>query len=256
MFTDIFFGVTSASPSDLGLQTAEHGNLSSTSATASVTHPNVGPVTPIPFPDPVHTPHPTLLHQTEGKNKINCGSGGHSLIPPLAKSSGIARCSGGRANLLTPRTHKPSLKRSSTHTPSVSSRKSPGVFLPSFKEPVVRKEKVIDIVSPRKRKQDHIDLMKTSSDPICIRAANFKSYKYKNKSRHSQLKFSRGKLNKSKSSDRIRRESSSSLGSSSILRMNSSQLQKKDSDSEPAFPTALFDELLWVLEVMSNVECC
>lgn len=161
---------------------------------------------------------------------------------------------------------KSRIKRTSNNGNARARKSSPGssgINQSGFKEPVVKKKKVIEIVSPRKRKGDHMDIVKTSSDPIFIRAAN-QTFKFKTKTQHNRFKFSRLSLNKSNrhkgSNQQSRRTNSNSLqqgssASTSKQRMLINSPMKAEQESEPpVFPPALISDLLWVLEVYLFVE--
>lgn len=164
---------------------------------------------------------------------------------------------------------KPRVKRTSTGGAGGrvggSRKNSPnssfGIANNNMREPTVKKKKVIEIVSPRKRKMENLDLVKTS-DPIFIRAAN-QPFKFKSKSRQNRLKFSKLNFNKSSghngpSGHRIRRASSASIqqGSSSLGPTSMKQrliigspVKKETGTEPPCFPPSLISDLLWVLEV-------
>lgn len=207
-----------------------------------------------------------------------CQAEGDKLFAQAATKMRQPAGSSGRATSSATK-DKPRVKRNSTSTVNRSrgsggttSRKKNQNSTPVFggrsggiivKELPVKKKRVIEIVSPRKRKMDHFDIVKTSSDPIFIRATK-KPFKLKNKSRQNRLKFSKMNINKSSPStgglqrgskqQRVRRPSSASQQSSSSMinkqRYNSGSPQKKERETEsPTFPPTLTDDLLWIMEV-------
>lgn len=242
-------------PSDLGIDANESRKVSASTPTLAVTSASSSRGENIPTPSLV----PVLNDNSLGDKMIHnpIKSAPANIPPPRATPPLTA----------TNTKMKPRVKRTSTGGAGSrvggSRKNSPNSSFGSannMREPTVKKKKVIEIVSPRKRKLENLDVVKTS-DPIFIRAAN-QPFKFKSKSRQNRLKFS--KLNFSKSSgqngpsgQRIRRASSASLqqGSSSMKQrlIIGSPVKKEIGTAPPCFPPSLISDLLWVLEVRLEV---
>ncbi|CAL8123009.1 unnamed protein product [Orchesella dallaii] len=249
----------SESPTEMGLPTTSGSqNLSSINIplpVMSTTSGTSGRSTPIQaVPPPVIKESYVSLTQSD------------SIAPPPIVTKPppvVATITSARKTPTPPasRPHKTPVKRtnSASHASGGSRRNSPMTLLSgsgvsvgsgsaSFKEPV-KKKKVIEIVSPRRRKMDYIDLLKTSSDPICVRATH--SNRFKNKSHRNRLKFSRGHFNKSNQSGshRMRRESLQQNSMGAVInkqRMSFSPIKKEV--EETTWPSTVVDDLLWTLE--------